>query len=269
MTESVVRSVWGRYRAEGVRSLARSVRRSIFSHREPKISPVEVALDVLLESANCTVVQIGAFVGDSVNDPLFGRLPQGLKRGNARLVAVEPVKEYFDELELSYADCPNVACENVAISNHSGVADFYRLGVNPADFGQPDWLRQLGSLKKERMEALWDNYEGDPELQNFYLRNRVVESVDCLTFSDLMKRHRISSIDLLQIDVEGHELEILSTINFSNTAIKFVNYESVLLQNNKWKAERLMKRSGYKCIEYDQDTFCWKSHDSYIEKLWI
>ncbi len=83
----------------------------------------------------------------------------------------------------------------------------------------------------------------------------------CMTFTQLLRRHNIESIDLLQIDIEGYELELLKTIDFSATPIRFVNYECVLLHDNKGKAEQLMRNNGYLSIEYGQDAFCYKRSD--------
>lgn len=79
----------------------------------------------------------------------------------------------------------------------------YRLKVDPTEYGYPKWLAQLSSLKKERMEELWDKYERMPEYQQFYLENRVIERVRSMTLEQPLARHQIEELDLLQIDAEG------------------------------------------------------------------
>ncbi|MDB6153565.1 MAG: hypothetical protein JWL90_2018 [Chthoniobacteraceae bacterium] len=220
-----------------------------------------MALDTIFADGNFVIVQIGSYIGDSINDPLFESIRTQLKKGRGRLICVEPVKKHFDALIQNYENVPNVIFENVAIADRSGPATFYRLGVDPVEHGYPEWLLQLGSLKKDRMESLWDRYEGDQKLKTFYLQHRIEESITCITFSELLERHNIKSVDLLQIDTEGYELEILSTVDFSAIPVRFINYECVLLHERKQDAERLLQLNGYTLMDHGQDTFCYKQGD--------
>ena len=54
-----------------------------------------------------------------------------------------------------------------------------------------------------------------------------IEEIDVqyLTFSNLMEKYSVSSIDLLQIDVEGAEFQILNSINFEKIEIKKIIFE--------------------------------------------
>ena len=183
------------------------------------------------------------------------------------------MKQHFDALIQNYRDTPNVFCENVAIAERNGEATFYRLGADPAEHGYPEWLSQLSSLKKERMESLWDKYEANEQFKTFYLEHRIEETIRCITFRDLLHRHNIKSVDLLQIDTEGYELEILSTIDFRLCPIRFVNYECVLLHEHKKSTEQLMRNNGYVLLDHGQDTFCYRASDRRLttrcsELLW-
>ncbi len=245
------------YREGGLRRVvAAAYRRLASGPAHPH--PVHVALDEIVREPGFNVVQLGAFVGNTPNDPLYSRLRDQLDSRGGRLICVEPVREHFDRLVGNYRGARNVFCENVAISDRNGEATFYRLGVDPVAHGYPDWLAQLGSLKSERMGSLWDRFEKDPGLKEFYLRHRVEETVTCLTFQELLRRHGVTRVDVLQMDVEGYEFEILSTIDFARTPIRFVNYESVLLHERKRDAEALMTGAGYAFFDHGQDTFCYR-----------
>jgi hypothetical protein len=111
------------------------------------------------------------------------------------------------------------------------------------------------------METLWDQYEADNELKGFYLKHRIAESVECITLAELLRKHAISSVDLLQIDTEGAEFEIITSIDFDSVPVRFVNYESVLLNDRQAELAQYMRRFGYTLLEHDQDTFCFKSSD--------
>ncbi len=96
-----------------------------------------------------TVVQIGAYVGDTPTDPLYEFL-QGTLPGHPERVAVlvEPVREYFDQLQNAYGGLPNVSFENVAITEVAGDRDLHRLAssVDPTAHGFPAWLSETSSL---------------------------------------------------------------------------------------------------------------------------
>ncbi len=250
-----------KYRSGGISAVARSIIGRVVPPR-PLPHPVGPALDQITKSSGFTVVQLGAFTGNTTNDPLYGILSKRLRKTSGTLLLVEPVRAYFEQLTKAYQDMPGVAFENAAVADFSGEAEIYRLDVDPVAHGYPEWLAQLSSLKAERVGELWDRYEQNPEYKSFYLQHRVKEAVRCLTFADLLERHGLKHIDLLQIDVEGYELEILRTIDFRRDPIRFVNFENVLLQERKADAERLMRASGYSLIEYGQDTFCYTSQDA-------
>lgn len=251
--------MWARvlraYREGGVGRVWRAAVRR-FVHGPPPPHPVHLALDEIVRQPDFTVVQLGAFVGNTPNDPLYGRLRPRLAEGKGRLICVEPVREHFEKLVENYRGAGNVRCENVAVADRNGEATLYRLGVDPVAHGYPEWLAQLGSLKSDRMGSLWDRFEKDADLKAFYLRHRLEERVVCVTFAELLRRHGVGRVDLLQMDVEGYEYEILSTIDFERTPIRYVNYESVLLHERKADLAAWMTRSGYALIDHGQDTFC-------------
>jgi FkbM family methyltransferase len=262
---NLYRKLLREYHIGGINGVRKAIRKKIFS---PTINPVGIAINVITETPGYSVIQLGAFIGNTWNDPLFASLGDRLREVAGTLVVVEPVKSFYHELVKNYGGTPGVKFENVAISDRSGPATFFRLGVDPVAYGFPDWLSQLGSLKEERMTALWDRYESDKILKQFYLDHQVEEIVECITFNELLDRHHLNQVDLLQIDVEGYELEILRSIDFDRTRVRFVNYESVLLHERKPVVEKLMKQWGYHLVDYQQDTFCYKSEDMYLKTRW-
>jgi len=254
-----------KYHSSGLVGVCRALMWRLFRPR-PVVHPVNLALCRVAEKSGFAVVQLGAFTGDTLNDPLFCTLKERLPKVSGTLLLVEPVACHFEKLVKNYEGIPGVIFENVAVADFSGEAEIYRLGVDPADHGYPDWLAQLSSLKEERMGALWDRYEQNAQFKEFFLEHRVKEKVQCMTFEELVSRHKIRAIDLLQIDVEGCELEILRTIDFRKTPIRFVNFESVLLQDLKNEADRLMIDNGFQLLDYDQDTFCYTRRDRNLAK---
>jgi FkbM family methyltransferase len=249
-----------KFRREGAKGIFRALASRLgFAVDAP---PMEHALRKLISKESVAIVQIGAFIGDTSNDPIYGFLQQWLaadkKSKDIKIVLVEPVREYFDQLKLNYSqimsDC--IHCENVAVAEVSGPKDFFRLGVDPREHGFPDYLKQLGSLRADRMTRLWDRYEADEKIQKFYLEHRIVETVDCVTFEQLLARHHISQVDILQIDAEGYDYEILKSIDFSIIKPTFINYERVLLNEDEPKCREMLVKAGYRLRDCGQDTFC-------------
>jgi len=116
------------------------------------------------------------------------------------------------------------------------------------------------------MELLWDQYQADQVLKDFYLQHRDQDVVKCITLYQLCEQCGISNIDLLQINTVGYELEILRTVNFKRLSIRFINYESVLLHERKASAKTLMAANGYTLIDHGQDTLCFKATEPHFRR---
>jgi FkbM family methyltransferase len=261
---STFRKVINRYAESGLRGVSRSALRYLapedaVSNEVAAPHPMVQALDWLSKQRSFSIVQIGAFVGDTPNDPLamFFREQLVEERGDGiKVVLVEPVKEYFDRLCDNYKHLYDMRFENVAIAEREEIRDFYRLSADPVAHGYPDWLSQLSSLRSDRMTKLWDSYEKHEDLKKFYLSHRTTEKVRCITLQGLLEKHSIHALDLLQVDTEGYDYEILKTIDFGKTRPRFVNYERVLLQDDEVPCREMMQAAGYLLIDYSQDTFC-------------
>jgi FkbM family methyltransferase len=140
-------------------------------------------------------VQIGA--NDGVyGDPLRKYVTSFPWRG----ILVEPQQDVFMQLRSNYdAEKERLVFENVAISDHSGQITMYR----------------------GKHRAIWENsvVSADPETTGRQLRaaGRELEAftVPCLTLNELLEKHQIYTFDVLQIDAEGHEFKILSTLDLS------------------------------------------------------
>ena len=70
--------------------------------------------------------------------------------------------------------------------------------------------------------------------------------------NNLLKKEKISKIDFMNIDIEGHELEVLKTFNFKHfdirvICIEIVNYDyySKSIKINKNEIFKLLKKNNY------------------------
>jgi len=73
-----------------------------------------------------------------------------------------------------------------------------------------------------------------------------MERVKCVTLKDLLQKYNIKNIDLLQIDVEGHEYKIIRSIDFNVIRPKIIHYENkhLNIDDNK-ECVALLKAKGY------------------------
>jgi len=53
----------------------------------------------------------------------------------------------------------------------------------------------------------------------------VKEKVPCISLNDLLKKHQVAKIDLLQIDTEGHDSEIILNLDFKVIKPKIIHFE--------------------------------------------
>jgi FkbM family methyltransferase len=226
-----------------------------------KIEPFDAVLALLENQPSVSIVQLGAYIGKTRNDPLVHFLRTIVHaKESSQVVLVEPIRDYFDLLCENYQGISHVALENVAIAETDDDRIMYRLGVDPANYEFSEWLAQLSSLKKERLGYLWENYEGrngrHTVNHQFCLKHRVTETVKCMTLHQLLDKHEIQHLDILQIDTEGYEFEILQTLDFKKIKPRFINYERVLLREYEPECREMMEAAGYLLVDWGTDTLC-------------
>jgi hypothetical protein len=73
-----------------------------------------------------------------------------------------------------------------------------------------------------------------------------------MTFDEIMENHpNVKHIDFMSLDVEGHEVKILETINFGKYTFGLFTIEN----NEPEKIKALMSKNGYKVfMEIGADT---------------
>jgi FkbM family methyltransferase len=228
-----------------------------------EIVPSLLSKLVQVQSA-VTIVQIGANVGNTGSDQLYGFLKEHCLKPecdgllSCRAVMVEPVRYLFDQLSANYAGFRGVTCENAAIAETVGTRNFYRLreGIDLQANGLQPWAEQLGSFLPEQMASLWNHDPGNLELRRFVEANIVVEEVRCLSLHDLLAKHQLSGVDLLQIDTEGYDYQILRTIDFKRFTPRYINYERIHLKKDESRCRAMLVDQGYRLHDHGQDTLC-------------
>ena len=147
---------------------------------------------------------VNAFIDIGANDGvLFSNTYKFAKKG-ARGLCVEPSAYAFRKLKLNQLLNKGVCCVNMAISNTNG-----------------------NVLLEE------DGYESTlSKVVREHIDNSI--NVSCITFDELLKRYpNFLNVDLVSIDVEGHEIEVLHGLTDSNFYSRIIIIESDKLEINE------------------------------------
>lgn len=149
----------------------------------------------LVNKINCDefyFIQIGSNDGIS-HDPIY----RWINKFNWAGLMFEPQKEPYQKLYDLYKNNKLITTVQLGISKTPGRHKLYR------------HLGQGNSI---------DNFTGGSSLSlrnsNEFSSDRY-EEIKCITFMQALKKFNVSKIDLLVIDTEGHDLEIIDSIDFS------------------------------------------------------
>ena len=175
------------------------------------------------------------------------------KYKNQNILLVEPVPYNIDLLKVNTAKYNNITIEISAVSEKNEIKKFYYVKPDAVKKLGKHWASGIGSFDKQHIL----NHKN----KRFLVRDPDIEEVNIqyLTFSDLIEKYSISSIDLLQMDVEGAEFEILNSIDFEKIEIKkiifeFKHFDGTFEEGPKLKSikEKLIK-FNYQLKEIDKE----------------
>ena len=180
-------------------------------------------------------VQIGANDGLR-NDPVR----EFIIRDHWEGVLIEPLPEVFELLKRNYAKRSGLTFLNAAIAQEEGSLSFWTF--------QPEFLRSLPV--EARMDYL-RKASFDKEHVKKFLQDQpdsVLREipVPCLTLSGVVKRYLPGGIDLLVIDAEGHEPQIIRSIDFSVVQPRAIFFESHHIAAQMPALTRLFESAGYR-----------------------
>lgn len=149
----------------------------------------------------------GTFVEIGAND--------GIKHSNTRALAelgwsgllVEPIKSVYEDLRHNYKYLNRIQTARFAITNKKG---FAYMNINED--------RELSTMDPDGMNVIKD-------IGFFNGRYTTTQRVRSLTLDLVCSRYNIINIDLLIIDVEGHEHAVLEGFNNPNLLPKMAIIE--------------------------------------------
>ncbi len=134
-----------------------------------------------------------------------------------------------------------------AISNKNQNKKLYYLGdfdsKNTLDINHKIWLSKHFNISKN----------------DFKIKN-----IKTVTLAQILRKHEFYKIDFMNIDLEGHELEVLKSINFKEFDIKVLcvevlnHYESA--KKRKKQIISLLKKNSYKLVDKSNINFIFKKN---------
>ncbi len=191
------------------------------------------------------LVQIGANDGR-----IYDFLHPYLCRYRWRGLLVEPLGYYFERLQHTYRDYPQLTLEQAAISDRDGLREMYRIDER-IDY-LPRWCRGLGSFHRE---VLLSHRWALPRIEDYI----VTETVRCLRLQSLIERHGVQRIDVLAIDTEGHDLAVLRQFDLARYRPRAVLFEHEYIPAlDRRDTEARFRAQGYTLSRHLGNTLAYR-----------
>ena len=185
-------------------------------------------------------------------------LVQDINKVKKPVLLVEPLDYNFKLLKKNFQDYENIYFEKSFISNNSKSIIFYYVKEDSIKKLGKHWASGIGSFSKEHIL----NHKS----KRFQIEESDIESMDIIsqTFNQLCEKYNIDTIDNLLIDVEGHEMSILKSIDFNKILISEIKFEFKHLtstfnyENSLDELIKLFKQNNYSEVFRDKENITFK-----------
>lgn len=161
---------------------------------------------------------------------------------------IEPVHYHLSSLIRKISDDPkklkNAVFELAAISDRNGLG---MISYLPQKENYLEWTKGVSHIATNKRSAFTDN-----EAIVDYRDQFQTLAVPFMTLDSFIRKHNITEIDIMKVDVEGHELDIFNNYSWiiKPRHIK-IEYTWVGLQ----PILDLLNGQGYNCTYDDEDVF--------------
>jgi FkbM family methyltransferase len=188
------------------------------------------------------------FVKVGANDGVSGD-PCGLilSKYGWQGVLIEPVPYCRSELASTFGDESRFAIEPVAVGRERGTASFHYVDESAGDElpGLPPYWNQLGSFDREHF-AKYVSGNLEPYVRTI--------DIDVMPLADILERHRLGSFDLLHIDTEGHDFEVIRSMDLRAAVPALVLIETRhLSESDQQELRILLESAGYEVFDAGGD----------------
>ncbi len=188
----------------------------------------------VIKSKNPTIIDVGANKGQSIN--FFLKIFP-----NARIIAFEPNPTLYNILVSKYKDRSTIQIINKGISNVSGKLLFHENIFDETSSFEKLNLDSTFLKKKAKVLGVKPNQI----IKQSY-------EVDVITLKDFIEQQFITYVDILKIDVEGHEQQCIEGLLQSGNIVP-INYIQIeqhndnqyLVKPQKEKIHSLLINSGF------------------------
>ena len=198
-------------------------------------------------AAQVRFIQLGAHDGRQ-GDPLYELIV-----GDARWTGVlaEPNPTAFAALSKTHRNGDRIRLKRAAVSDVAGARRFYSFAstedMDPSELR--DWWSEISSFDPAHLKRYL------PERLHGAIRG---EEVEVVTVAQMMDEFGLSGLDLLVMDIEGHEAAILRSLAGLPHAPRLIMFEhkhmtpQALIENTAW-----FRGSGYRLKMYGRDAMLY------------
>lgn len=163
-----------------------------------------------------------------------------------RGISVEPIKEYLDRLP----NKPNVTKVNCAISSEDKIVDLYWVEPVNQEKYNLSFTKGWGTIIKPHR----GHSEAEMMLSTGMLSKHQVEAI---TWSTLVQRYDVESVDYVKIDAEGHDCIIVNSILESSVHPNKISFEKTHCPPEELvTASQKLLENNYTLIE-DLEDMVW------------
>lgn len=149
---------------------------------------------------------------------------------------IEADPKYADAMENKTSSYENVKVFNMAISDVDGSVPFITADPDENDPGN-DWKRGMGHVTSESHAG---NRMLEVEANHHFIGKRIF--VKSCTLDTFISEQKITSVDFMKIDVEGHEMNIIKDYSWS-VKPKLIKIEHS--HSDKGAMQNILQENGY------------------------
>ena len=238
----------------------RLTRKNVFIDPQHKL-PISVSdfFDLyfsVVDKKDFFLVQIGANDGSSRD-----LLHKYIIKYDLPCMLVEPQKDVFSKLVAAYKNSKNVKFANVAVSSSSDELTFYSVKPELISDGNYFDTTAIASLDKPTIEMTIKKRIGkvikkiSDDIDDYI----VSSTIKCMTFDNLIKEYDLPKPAFIFLDCEGHDYEILKSIDFNKYNPQIINFESKFLSDgDRFECENMLISNGYQIFRHGNDTCAFK-----------
>jgi FkbM family methyltransferase len=158
-------------------------------------------------------------------------------------VFVEPVPRVFEQLRrnYSYLRGRKLAFFNLAVSRNEGAKQLWKIRDEClSEF--PLFAYQIASFDREHIFKLFSAFS------DLEAKIEAIE-VPCKTYEQVREQAGLSSVHVLHLDVEGHEDQILNSIDFSRSKPLIILFETCHMSESAKGQIHTMLQSHTYCLQ--------------------